>query len=427
MFRSVRCCGCFARLVVAVAAMLAAHGPAVAQHPASPQPSESISYEAAFADLFDTLGREYPCFELKGIDWPAVGAELRPRAATITSDDEFGLLCLELVARLEDSHAMLISGTAELPHVAFPRWDPGFACLVDDRGQPVVYYVDRGGPAELAGVRAGMTVVSVGGRPALEVLRQCMNDSQRFVGYSSERYLRYQAARWFVRQMERGSLVALELETPDGKRLAVELPADRGVRYLPRLPVPIPGIRDAADVAWTRLDDNLGYIYVRRIRGNLIAQLDRAVGELQDARGLIVDVRGNSGGGFDARRAHRNFAPDDAEEPGRPRFAGPMALLLDSRCISAGEGWASWFVATGRAKTFGEATAGASSRKRVYGLKNAKYRVVIPVKAYQGFLHRPIERRGLEPDVPLAQNARDLADHRDTVLEAAKRYLLAQP
>jgi C-terminal processing protease CtpA/Prc len=80
-------------------------------------------------------------------------------------------------------------------------------------------------------------------------------------------------------------------------------------------------------------------------------------------------------------------------------------------------------VAKKRAKLFGEATAGASSRKRAYPLKNGLYAVTFPVKAYHGYLDRSIERRGLELDVPLQQNAKDLAAGRDTVLEAAKRYL----
>ena len=169
---------------------------------------------------------------------------------------------------------------------------------------------------------------------------------------------------------------------------------------------------------------NVGYIYVRRIKGQLTESLDRAVTQLKDARGLIIDVRGNSGGGFDAGRSHRNFDPHDRREPGRPRFAGPTALLIDSRCISAGEGWASWFIANQRARVFGSATAGASARKEIYTLKNGLYRVRFPVKAYSGFLDRPIERRGLEPDVPVRQTAADLAAGRDTVLETAKQYLL---
>jgi C-terminal processing protease CtpA/Prc len=386
--------------------------------------ASKVSYQEAFADLYNVLGQAYPCFELKGIDWKAVGNEFLPRAEQVETDEQFGLLCLELVARLEDSHAYVAKGSAALPQVVFPRWDPGLACLIDDRDKPVVYYVDPGGPAEVAGVRVGMTVLSINGTPAAEAIQRTMDRSCKYVGYSSRRYLGYQAARWFVRQSERGAKVSIETETPDGEKQTFDLVATKDVRYLPRLPVPVPGVSDSANVSWKMLDDNVGYVYVRRIRNDLIPRLDQAIGGLKDARGLIVDVRGNSGGGFDAARSHRNFDPEDQEEPERPRFKGQIALLIDARCISAGEGWASWFLANGRARVFGETTAGASSRKRTYTLKNGMYRVTFPVKAYRGFLDRPIERSGLEPDVPQRQNARHLAEGRDTVLEAAKRYLL---
>jgi carboxyl-terminal processing protease len=384
------------------------------------------SYEEAFVDLHDTLGRDYPCFAMKGIDWKAVGDELLPRVRQVETDDEFGRLCLELVARLEDSHASLRPGTRELPRVSFARWDPGFACLIDDRGKPVVYYVDPGGPAERAGVKVGMTVASVNGTPAEEAIKRSMQQIRRYVGYSSDRYLRYDAARHFYRQMEQGAGVRLAMHGVDGRARTFAIPATLGVRYLPRLPVPIAGVPDSANVSWAMLDGDIGYLYVRRIRADLIDKLDRAVGELSRAKGLIVDVRGNSGGGFDFARSHRNFAPDDPAEPGRPRFAGPMALLIDARCISAGEGWASWFIASKRARAFGEATAGASSRKRDYTLVNGFYHVRFPVKAYRGYLDRPIERHGLEPDVRLKQNAEDLAAGRDTVLEAARGYLVSK-
>ncbi len=171
------------------------------------------------------------------------------------------------------------------------------------------------------------------------------------------------------------------------------------------------------------LDKRIGYIYVRRMKNDLIESLDRAVKELSADKGLIIDVRGNSGGGYDAARAHRNFSFDDDQEPRRPRFRGPIALLIDARCISAGEGWASWFVAKKRARVFGTATAGASAEKRTYTLKNGLYKVRFPIRLYRGSLERPIERRGVEPDVAVQQNAQDLANGRDTVLQAAYQDL----
>lgn len=382
-----------------------------------------VSYLEAFKDLHTTLGRQYQSFKLKGIDWAEVGKKLIPRAEKVKDEREFGLLVYELVARLEDSHATVSKGLVDPPAVEFPQWDPGLACLLDDRGKPVVYHVDPGKSAERAGVKIGMTIVSVNGRPAAEVIEETMAQAKRYSGYSSERYLSYHATQWFLRQMEKGTRVKIVAEDLAGARRSLDLSATEGVRYLPRRPVALEGIRDSANVDWTMLENGMGLIYVRRIRNDLIAQLDKAVAELKGVRGLIIDVRGNSGGGFEFDRAHRNFVADKTEEPERPRFTGPMALLIDSRCISAGEGWASWFIANQRARVFGTATAGASARKTTYELKNKLFKVTFPVKPYKGYLDRIIEHRGLEPDVAIRQTAKDLAAGRDTVLEAAAAWL----
>ena len=164
-----------------------------------------------------------------------------------------------------------------------------------------------------------------------------------------------------MRVRQPGQPVKIEVEDLDGQPqqfLAARRPAHR---YLPRLPVPIDGIRDDQN-GFKSLSDDIGYIYVRRISDDLPQVLDKALSNLPKIRGLILDVRGNSGGGFDDR-ALQNFSGADNAEPDRPRYQGPIALLLDERTISAGEGWASWFIAKNAPATFGSTTAGASSRK----------------------------------------------------------------
>ncbi len=383
----------------------------------------AVGYEQALADLHATLGKGYPCFQLKGIDWEAVGGRLLPRARQVATDAEFGMLCLEMVAALEDSHAQLLPAAVAVPEIPFPTWDAGFACLVDDRDQPVVYYVADGSAAAAAGVKIGMTIVTVNGEPADKAIAQTAERLSRYVGYSSARCRRYDAYRLFVRQLEQGSQVTLETLDVDGGKQSLRVQASHRGGYLPRLPIPIEGVSDSANVGWKMLEGGIGYIYVRRIQAKLNESLDAAVKDLKDSRGLVIDVRGNSGGGFDAASAHRNFNADDLIEPDRPRFAGPIAVLVDARCISAGEGWTSWFVGRPNVRLFGETTAGASSRKTSYTLKNGLFKVSYPVKAYTGFLDRPIERRGIEPDVPVMQTAADLVAGKDTVLEAAKSNL----
>ena len=161
-------------------------------------------YVTAFRDLYDHLGKVYPSFAIKGIDWEKVGRELLPRAEAVETEEQFGLLVEELVARLEDSHAYVHEGSATPPSAGFPEWDPWLACLIDDRGRPVLYAVSPRTPAWKAGVRPGMTVLSVNGVPAAEAMDRWMKRQRKYVGYSSERYLRYDAARFFHRQMKKG-------------------------------------------------------------------------------------------------------------------------------------------------------------------------------------------------------------------------------
>ena len=383
------------------------------------------SYEESFNDLYFTIGEKYPSFELKNIDWEKVGESLLPKAKEIKNDEQFGLLCMQLVACLKDNHAYVFDGEANLPPPPLSRFDPGFACLKDDRGKPVVFYIDSNSPAAKAGVKVGMTVTNINGKEAGSAIRDTIRQVSKYTGYSSDRYLQYNAYRWFTRQIIQGTIVKLEMVDTKGKTYKFELPAVMDIRYIPRLPVPNIGIDESANVSWKILNGQIGYIYVRRIRNNLIELLDKAVEQLKHAKGIIIDVRGNSGGGFDFNLAHLNFALEETLPSGRLQFKGPLALLVDARCISAGEGWASWFVANKRARLFGETTAGASSKKITYELKNGLYKIKLPVKFYKGYLDRPIEYYGLKPNVFLSPNAQDLAKKCDTVLKAAKEYLLS--
>jgi len=68
----------------------------------------------------------------------------------------------------------VMDGAVKVPRIEAPRWDAGFSCIEDDRGRPAVYYVDKGGPAEKAGVKVGMVVLSVDGEHASDVIEKTM-------------------------------------------------------------------------------------------------------------------------------------------------------------------------------------------------------------------------------------------------------------
>lgn len=384
------------------------------------------TYSDDFQALHQELGKTSGTVRLHQIDWQRVGEELLPEAEKVASDEEFGRLCIRLVTQLQDSHAVLMNGTSEVPRTHYPKWYAGFACLEDAKRNAVVYYVSEGSQADRKGVKPGMAVVEINGVKIADALQQTEKEIGEYIGYSTGQYRDYDTYRRFARQQSQGEKINLVLQDPKGRKKEVSIRASEEVGYLPRLPVPIDDISDGgANIQWTKLKNNIGYIYVRRIREDLERQLDLAVEELAKTDGIIIDVRGNSGGGFDFNTSHYNFDLESSEESGRIKYRKPIAVLISPRCISAGEGWASWFAAKERAMFFGEPTAGASGRKTTYTLPSGRFKVRYVVKPYKGYLDRDIEGRGLEPDVSVVQTGEDLANERDSVLEAAREYLMS--
>ena len=175
--------------------------------PAHSSFSQRAIYDREFRTLLDVLARDYAHSTLKAIDWASIKADFLPRSSDIPTRARFCLLCQELVACLEDSHAYVTAGEFDPVSPPLPRWDPGFACLIDDQGRPVVYFVDAGSPAEVAGLCVGMTVLELNGLPVEEVIAKQASVVGKYVGYSSERLLRYHTARSFARQTQRNHVI----------------------------------------------------------------------------------------------------------------------------------------------------------------------------------------------------------------------------
>ena len=338
------------RIVIVVALGLIAHTPY----------AQESDYAENLAALHAYLGEHYAGFKLKGIDWDFVGESFQSRVVHVENDAQFGLLCMEMVAQLADAHCALLAGQARLPRPPIPNWGCGIACLPDVRGAPIIYFVEPDSFAAALGVKPGMEVKEMNGMPGRVALARMMADVGRFYGYSSPRALKRSAARRMIAVEEEGDTIDLVLAAPSGKEISITIVARTDGTYGPRRAVQIPGTNEYETVTSARLDGDIGYIYIRRIDEDLVPGLDTAVGGLGEIRGLVIDLRGNGGGGFHRDEAFVNFlSKEEAGNPDRPRFTGPIALLFDESSMSAAEGWGSWFVVTKRAKTFGRPSGGA--------------------------------------------------------------------
>jgi carboxyl-terminal processing protease len=170
--------------------------------------------------------------------------------------------------------------------------------------------------------------------------------------------------------------------------------------------------------------------------------LEGAAKEHLKADGFILDLRGNPGGiGAMAPGFAGWFVREPDHELGtmltrdsklrfvvnpRPEtFDGPLAVLVDGLSASTSEILAGGLQDLKRARVFGTRTMGAALPSAFERLANGdgfQYAFANYVSAGG----RPLEGRGVTPDVVVAPDRQALLAGRDPVLEAAVRWIGAQ-
>lgn len=196
-------------------------------------------------------------------------------------------------------------------------------------------------------------------------------------------------------------------------------------------------------VEWRMLDeaDGLGFIRIMLFSGRTAKELEEALGDLADQgmTHLIVDLRGNGGGLFDAaidassrflsqgvvvyqiekdgkEQAYRVTDGAKAEDP-------PLALLVDGGTASASEIMAGALQDHDRAVLVGEKTYGKGSVQQVFDLSDGSS-VHITAAKWLTPDRRQIDGQGLLPDLEVSITDEDRTQGRDTQLERAIEYLL---
>lgn len=200
-----------------------------------------------------------------------------------------------------------------------------------------------------------------------------------------------------------------------------------------------------------RLKKDIGYFHIRNFdeAEKTAAAADEIVTRFRNARGMIVDIRGNGGGWdpvakaiadrfADTRRLymvtrtrngprHDDFTPPRywyTEPKGPHPFTKPVILLTHRWSISAADCFALAMRAFPHVTNLGEFTSGAYSDEYWDTLPNG-WRVSIANKLYLDADGRCWEGIGTPPDIRLVNTREDIAAGRDRVLETAVELLLA--
>lgn len=395
-----------ATLLLAVAAPVRAAGAAPARgavgDPGLVLPEQvdlsGLSWIGAFAELHTKMAREYGLTGWKRVDWPALYTEYAPQVARAQwAGDEVAYFRIlsRYVHGLRDGHATIkpfLPKAQAVVDETYARYADGGFGLVPARledGHVVAAWVQPGGPAARAGIKAGARLLRWSGRPLDAALLHA--DTTLSPCYPTDARLDRERLRFLTRARvgaarvvtfrNRGASLAdtARLTAVADDRVTLAMTDERSTLVVDGWP---------EKVVEDRIIDGVGYVKVR-FELDLPAELPgvhtptlqlfrEAIAEFVDAgaRGVIVDLRGNSGGsdqmvadmmgslcgerafyeyGRYFNTATGRFELWDCDEttleftqpasgiwiePEETRFSGPVVALVDNACVSSGEGLA---------------------------------------------------------------------------------------
>jgi carboxyl-terminal processing protease len=427
-----------------------------------------LAWPEAFDKLHAHLTRAYAMGELKRVDWQALHDATAPRidAAARTGDRAAYYRALrEYLWALHDGHVDLSGDDGGARETAI-KGGFGFALIRLDDGQTVAHVLMPNGPAAAQGMQWGAEILQWNGVGIDDALAQTSTVWASSPPATTEgvRLARLK----LLPRAHLGTKVTIAFRNPgDTNTRSVELVAvDDQYEPIQRAGQSQDFSLRGTNIEWRILDGNVGYV---KIRGELptLPQLlpDSTVRRAMNAfvaagvTGIVIDVRGNIGGAdklvplmmgyFVDRPVFYEHATLYSDVTGRfereptgtlwttprdPRFRGPLAVLVDDRCVSSGEGFA--LVARQRA---GSHVVGFYGTYGSFGMSGAE--VLMPGgltvdypngQSLDANGHVQIDSNwelagGIAPDVrvPLTmENVRaQFKDGRDVVLETAMKLL----
>ena len=410
-------------------------------------PKALETFDAAWTIVRDTHFDK----TFNGVDWDAVKAEFRPKAAAATTTAELRTVLRIMLARLGQSHFSILPATADsaTKTAATGAATPGFDVRLVGR-DVLVTSVEADGPAAQAGVRMGWKLTSVGGKPIAEMLAPLQEVAA--VGTDAGRVAALEAWRMIRARLNGRSDSTVEVTFEDGSGAIVNASIPRTAE--PGQPVtvgnlPTMYVQVTNEARKTPAGQTAGFVGFNVWMTAVDRPFQQAIDQHRSAAGIVVDLRGNPGGLAAMMMGIAGHFVPDAVPLGvmktrdnelkfvvNPRrvsaagervetYAGPVAILVDGLSGSASECFTGGMQSLKRVRVFGQRSMGAALPSQFDRLPNGD----VFIHATGDFVTADgtrLEGRGVLPDQEVPLTRKSLLAGQDAALQAALAWIDSQ-
>lgn len=370
----------------------------------------------------------FPYRDLLSEDWDTVLIDSLPKVALANNAEAYQLALIELIGRVEDSHANLWSSLKVRPPTGACQL-PVNVRFVERR--PVIWsYAGKAG--ETSGMKPGDVITDLDGVPVANLL---------------ERWKRYYAAsneaarlRDIARQMTRGECGKATIRV-NRDSAAMEISSER---------VPIEQLNAMANThdlpgeTFRLLSKDVAYLKLSTVKADQAAKyIESAAG----TKGLIIDIR-NYPSEFmvfalgsllvDQKTDFVRFTQGDLSNPGafhfglplslspqQPHYPGKIVILVDEFTQSSAEYTTMAFRSSPRATVIGSTTAGADGNVSPIPLPGGFRSMISGIGVFYPD-KKPTQRIGIIPNREVLPTIAGVRAGRDEVLEAAIREIVGK-
>jgi len=404
---------------------------------------ENSLHMETFKAAWEIIDEHYYDRNFQGLDWDQVYHAHQPAVEAADDMETVRMIIREMLGKLGQSHFSLIPRSAGISpgpgsgvdkQRSVRATDTGIK-LIEQENDFLVFRVRADSVADEAGIRPGFEILEVDGRRLAEI-------AEIFSLISVPERLRKFFLLQEVEKRLRGfpgeeKTVLYRDETGEEQSVSLTLKPSslqwsRNFANMPAQPL---------ELELRKLNGGIHYIRFNFFTFDLMKRLLDAIREAEetDARGIIFDLRGNTGGigsmatvlighltreklnlgTMHLRNGHVNYLAF----PQPDGFYGKVAVLVDKNTASTGEIFASGLQEAGRARIFGEQTAGAVLPSMFRELPNGDLLQYV-VGDFRTDDDKPLESRGVIPDERISVTRKALLENRDPALRAAGQWIL---